>query len=136
MISGRRLRVTQIVGANRPGARPAAASEVGGAADDDEAERLHQPHRDHVGGDELAQPDAGVEPLGRGVDQFLACGDLYLDLRIRPAEGCDQRLEQDRHHRARHGEARQPARRCPSSRLGEVRHLFRHESLQLFGHMR
>ena len=30
-----------------------------GAADDDEGERRRQPHRDHVGGDELAEPDAG-----------------------------------------------------------------------------
>jgi len=48
-----------------------------------------------VGGDELAQPDAGVEPFGREVDQLLAYGDLYLDLRIGFAEGCDQRLEQE-----------------------------------------
>jgi len=49
---------------------PAAASEVGGAADDDEAERLRQPHRDHVGGDELAEPDAGVKSSGRDIDEF------------------------------------------------------------------
>src|SRR5215471_15322528 len=65
---------------------------------------------DHVGGDELAQTDAGVKPVGREVDQFLACGDLHLDLGIGLAEGCDQRLQQDRHHRARHGEAQQPGR--------------------------
>src|SRR5258708_4954767 len=89
---------------------PAAAGEVRGAADDDEGERLRQPYRDHVGGDELAQPYAGVESFSREVDQLLARGNLHVDLRIRPAEGCDQRLQQDRHHRARYSQAQQPSR--------------------------
>jgi sarcosine/dimethylglycine N-methyltransferase len=37
-----------------------------GAADDHEGERRRQPRRDHVGRDQLAQPDAGVEPIRRG----------------------------------------------------------------------
>ena len=69
-----------------------------------------QPDRNHVGGDELAEPDAGIKPSGREVDQFLACGDLHLDLGIGLAEGCDQRLQQDRHHRPRHREAQQSGR--------------------------
>ena len=85
-------------GANLWPLGPAAAGEVGGAADDDEAKRRRQANGDHVGGDELAQPDAGVEAFGRQIDQFLARGDLYLDLGIGPAEGGDQRLQQDRHH--------------------------------------
>src|SRR5262249_14312237 len=49
--------------------------------------RRRQPHRDDVGGDELARSDAGVKPVGRKVDQFLACRDLELDLGIGLAEG-------------------------------------------------
>jgi hypothetical protein len=56
---------------------------------DHEGERRRQPHRDPVGGDELAQWDAGVKPVGREVDQFLVCRDLELDLGIGLAEGCD-----------------------------------------------
>ena len=69
--------------------RTAMTREIVGAADDHEGERRRQPHRDHIGGDELTQPDAGVKPFGREVDQFLACRDLQLDLRIGLAEGCD-----------------------------------------------
>ena len=75
-----------------------------------EAKRPRQPHRDHVGGDELAEPNAGVKPFGREVDQLLARGDLHLDLGIGLAERRDQRLQQDRHHRARRREAQQPRR--------------------------
>ena len=89
---------------------PLAPAQIVGTADDDEAERRRQPHRDHVGGDELAEPDAGVKSFGSEVDQLLACGDLHLDLGIGLAEGCDQRLQQDRHHRARHREAQQSGR--------------------------
>ena len=92
----------------RSGRSPPA--QILGAADDDERERRRQPHRDHVGLDELAEPDAGIEAFGRDIDQFLACGDLHLDLGIGLAEGCDQRLQQDRHDRARHREAQQPGR--------------------------
>ena len=91
----------------------AAAGEIGGAADDDEAKRRRQPHRDHVGGDELAHPDAGVKPARREVDQFFAGGDLHLDLGIGLAERCDQRLQHDRHHRARHRQAQQSGRPLP-----------------------
>ena len=55
-------------------------------------------------------------PSGREVDQFLACGDLHLDLGKGLAEGGDQGFEQDRHHRARHGEAQHAGRSCPRSR--------------------
>jgi len=75
---------------------PAAAGVVLGAADNDQGERLLQSHRDHVGGDELAQPYARVKSVGREVDQLLAGRNLHLDLGTRPAEGCDQRLQQDR----------------------------------------
>jgi hypothetical protein len=62
-------------------------------------------HRDHVGGDEPAQPDAGVKPFGREVDQLLARGHLHLDLGVGLAEGCDKRLQQDRYDGTRHREA-------------------------------
>jgi hypothetical protein len=72
--------------------RPAVAGEVRGTADHYEGERLRQPHRDHVNGDELAQPYAGVKSFGCEIDQRLTCGNLHLNLGIGPAEGCDQRL--------------------------------------------
>ena len=50
------------------------------------------------------------KPFGREIDQLLACGDLHLDLGIGLAERRDQRLQQDRHHRARHREAQQSGR--------------------------
>jgi hypothetical protein len=45
--------VAQIVGA----LGSVAPGEVAGTADDDEAKRRRQSHRDHVGGDELAEPN-------------------------------------------------------------------------------
>ncbi len=101
---------------------PAATGEVSRAADDHERQRLRQPHRNHVGGDELAHPDAGIKTSGREIDQLFACGKLHLDLWKRLAERGDQRLQQDRHDRARHGEAQEPRRplseltRCPACR--------------------
>ena len=47
----------------------------------------------------LAQADAGVKPFRRQIDQLRAHGDLHLDFGIGSAEGCNQRLQQDRHHR-------------------------------------
>jgi hypothetical protein len=96
--------LTQIVDA----LRPLTSAQIIEAANDDKRKRWRQPHRDHVSGDELAQPNAGVKPFGREVDQPLACGNLHLNLGIGLGEGCDQRLQQDRHHRARYREAQQP----------------------------
>jgi len=98
--------VTQIVRT----LRPVAAGEVGRAADDDKAEWTRERHRDHVCGDELAEPDTGIEPLGREVDQLLAGGDLHLHLGIGLAEGGDQRLQQDRHDRAGYRKTEQSRR--------------------------
>ena len=67
----------------------AMTGEIVGTSDDHEGKRRRQPHRDHVGGDELTQSDAGVKPVGREIDQFLACRDLQFDLGIGLAEGCD-----------------------------------------------
>jgi hypothetical protein len=87
--------------------RPLPPAQIVGAANDRQRERRRQPHCDHVIGDELAQPDASVKPLGRDVDQLLACGEFHLDLRISFAERRDERLQQDRYHRARHRKAQQ-----------------------------
>src|SRR5262249_10152818 len=89
---------------------PTAAGQVGGAADDDEAERRRQPHRDHIGGDELAHPDAGVESFGGEIDPLLAGGALHPALWVGLAERRDQWLQQDRHDRARHREAQSSGR--------------------------
>jgi MYXO-CTERM domain-containing protein len=68
--------VAQVLGP--PG--PTATREILGATDDDEAERRRQPHRDHVGGEELAHADAGVEDLATGLLALLA----LLSVRRRP----------------------------------------------------
>src|SRR5262249_25343860 len=44
------------------------------------------------------------------VDQLFAGGNLHRDLGVGLAEGGDQRLQQDRHYRARHREAQQAGR--------------------------
>ena len=85
--------------------RPLPSAQIIWAANDHEREWLHQPYRDHVGGDKLAQPDAGVKTLSCEVDQFLTRGDFHFDLGIGLAEGCDQRLQQYRHYRTWHCEA-------------------------------
>jgi len=64
----------------------------------------------HVCRDELAKSDAGVKSFCRDINQVLVRGDLHLDLGIRLAEGCNQRLQQDRHHRGRHCETQQSGR--------------------------
>ena len=66
--------------------RAAAPRDIVGAADDHKGERRRQAYRDHVGCDELAKSDSGIEPAGREIDQLLARGDLLLDLGIGPAE--------------------------------------------------
>lgn len=91
----------------------AAAGAIGGAADDDGAKRRRQPYRDHVGGDELAEPHARVKTSGREVDQLLARGELHLDIRIGLAERGDQRLQHDRHRGARHRQPQQSGRPLP-----------------------
>ena len=55
---------------------------------------------------------ASNPPAARSTS-LVACGDLQLDLGIGLAEGRDQRLQQDRHHRARHREAQQSGRPLP-----------------------
>ena len=93
--------------------RPAAARKVSGACDNDQAKRRREPHRDHVGGDELAHADSGVEPLGHNVDELRVRSDLHFDLGIGLAEGRNQGLEQDRHRRARRRKTQQPSRALP-----------------------
>ena len=90
--------------------RAAVSREIAGAADDHERERRRQPHHDHVGRDELAETDAGVEAARRQIDHLVAGGDLQFDLGIGLAERSDHRLQDQRHHRAGHGEAQQPGR--------------------------
>ena len=84
-----------------------------GTPNDHQWKRRRQPHRDHVGGDELPEPNPGVKSSGRKIDHLVACGDLQFDFGIGLAERRDQRLQQDRHHRARHREAQQPGRPLP-----------------------
>ncbi len=58
------------------------AREIAGAADHHEGKRWREPHRDHVGRDELAEPDAGIEPAGREIDQVVARSDFQFDFGI------------------------------------------------------
>jgi len=83
------------------------AGEIGRAAGDDQAEGLGQPQRHHIGGEELAHPDAGVEALGGEIDQFLAGGDFHLDFGMGFAERGEQRMQQGHHHAARYRKAQQ-----------------------------
>jgi hypothetical protein len=92
------------------------SAQIAGAADHSQRMRRRQAHRDHIGLDELAEPDAGVKPFGSDIDQIRACGDLHLDLGIGLAERRDERLQQVRHHRPRRGEPQQPGRPLPRSR--------------------
>jgi hypothetical protein len=77
------------------------------------ADRRYVPDCDHIGGDELTEPDAGVKSFGSDIDQVRACDDLHLDRGIGLAERRDQRLQQYRHHRPRHREAQQSGRPLP-----------------------
>src|SRR6204780_193264 len=89
--------------------RPLPQGEIVGATDHRQRDRRRQTHRDHVGLDELAGPDAGVKSFGRDIDQLRARGDLHFDLGIGLAERCDQR-PQHRHDRPCPREAQQPGR--------------------------
>jgi len=93
--------------------RPLPPAQIIGAADHGQRERPRQTHRDHIGLNELAEPDVGVKSFGSDIDQIRACGDLHLDVGIGLAERRDQRLQQDRHHRSRHREAQQSGRALP-----------------------
>jgi hypothetical protein len=52
--------------------RPLPSVQIIGAADHGQRERRRQTHRDHIGFDELAEPDAGVKSLGSDIDQVRA----------------------------------------------------------------
>ena len=54
--------------------------------------------------------DTGVKAAGRKIHHLVARGDLELNLRVGLTEGGDQRLEDQRHDRARHREAQQSGR--------------------------
>ncbi len=95
---------------------PPAAIQVGGTGDDRVAEGGRQAHGDHVGRDELAQADSGVEPVLGQVDEFLAGHDLHHHVGTRLRERGQDRLHQQRHHGSRHREAQEagrPVRQSP-----------------------
>ncbi len=60
--------------------------EIGWRTDDGHAQVRPDAHRDHVLGDLLAAPYAGVEALGDDVGQAIVDHDLDLDVGILPQE--------------------------------------------------
>ena len=90
--------------------RPPASRKVGGTSNHDDANGRREPDRNHVGGDELAHPDAGVEPVPGEVHQLRAGGNLHHDLGIGRAERGQQRPQHARHDAARHGQPQQTRR--------------------------
>ena len=111
-------RVFGPIGSSGPG-------KIGGAADDHEPEGRRQAHDRHVGGDELPEPNAGVEALLGDVDEFLARGDLELDVRIGFAKRGDHRLQDQGHYRAWDRQPQQP--RGPTAEV--ARRLARRDEL-------
>ena len=61
--------------------------EVVGRRHHDEAERIRQPHLDHVALDRLTQSNACVIPFCHDVDESLIDRHLHLDARVTRAEG-------------------------------------------------
>jgi hypothetical protein len=90
--------------------RPLPPAQIIGAADNHKLERRGQPHRDHVGCDQLTQADTGVESFRGKIDQLLACADLHLDLGIVSAERGDHWFEDQWDDRSGNGEAQQSGR--------------------------
>jgi len=62
--------------------RPLPPTQIVGATDHGQRLRRRQSDGDHIGLDELAEPDAGVKSFGRDIDQIRSCSDLDLDLGI------------------------------------------------------
>ena len=80
--------------------------QIGRAGHDREAERLRDPHRDHVGRDELAHPNAGIEAVLRQIDQFFTRDDLHDHFGIGLRERGQDRLQEERHHGPGDGQAK------------------------------
>ena len=83
------------------------------AADHHQRERRHQPHGHHIGRDELAETDTGVEAFGRDVHRLLGRGDLQLDFGIGLVERGEYRLQQQRDDGSGNGDAQKPRRTLP-----------------------
>jgi hypothetical protein len=69
------------------------AGEIGRGTDDRHAEVRPDAHGDHVPGDLLPEPHAGVEALGDDVGEAIVDRDLHLHLRIggkQPGQGGPQ----------------------------------------------
>src|SRR5215475_5914039 len=88
-------------------------AQIFGASDNHERERLREPHYNHVGINELTHSDASVESSGGEINQFLACGDLHLDLWISLAERDDYRLQDQRNDRSRNGKPQESGGALP-----------------------
>src|SRR6516165_2882330 len=70
---------------------------------------IREPHRDHVGRNELAHSNTGIEALRREVDKRLAGNDLHLNLGVGAAERGDDRLQHDWYDATGHGEPQKTA---------------------------
>ena len=80
---------------------------MGRARNDGQRERLRQPHRNHVGSDELPHPHTGIETICSKVDKFLAGDDLDLDFRIGAAKRGNYWFQHDRDNASRYCEPEQ-----------------------------
>jgi hypothetical protein len=84
-----------------------AAAQVIGTANDDERKRRRQSHGNHVRGDDLAQADAGIKSFGAISIKCSFAASSTSTSGYAWTEGCNQRLQHDRHYRGRHREAQQ-----------------------------
>src|SRR5690348_3452612 len=81
--------------------------EITGTAHHNEWERMGEPHCNHVGRDELAEPDSSVESATCKVDHLFACCDLHLNLWMGLAKGRDYRVKNERHDAPGYRQAQQ-----------------------------
>lgn len=96
-------------------ARSAAPREVAGTADNDEPKGRRQADRDHVCGDEFAEPDSRIEAVPGQVNEFPARSSLDDDVGIGGAERSQDGLQDQGHRRARHRQAQQAGRLEPEA---------------------
>jgi hypothetical protein len=88
------------------GARgPAAGGEVGGARDELPGDVAAGPDRGHVARGELADADSRVEAPARQIDGGIVDGGVHGEPRMRPHQRRHDRLDDERHGHARHGQA-------------------------------
>ena len=92
---------------------PLARAQIIRAADQHQRERRRQPYSHHIGRNELAETNTGVEAFGRDVDWLLGRGDFQLDLGIGLMERSEHRLQEQRDDRPGDSNAQEAGRTLP-----------------------